>query len=256
MTGDEQQEQAALYALGLLDADEAEAFEKLLETDAELGALTRGLTETVASLAYDAPQRIAPPALKARLMAEIAASKPTTAAAAPPAKAATKVTPFVDVRDDKRDALPIWLPWAIAAGLSLFCGVTLAERTHLNRQIAALQNADPFRQTSVYKLAPVPDGPAKAFANVSWDASHQNGCLRVNGLPTPASGKDYQLWVINKDSKQPINAGVFRVDEHGVAQIYFKPEAKATHAAVFAVSLERAGGSPTNQGPLVLAGGM
>ena len=54
MISEEQQDQAALYALGLLGADEDAAFESELRANAELRDLVRELREAAGDLALTA----------------------------------------------------------------------------------------------------------------------------------------------------------------------------------------------------------
>ena len=58
---------------------------------------------------------------------------------------------------------------------------------------------------------------------VLWDAAHRQGRLRINRLAPPAEGKDYQLWVVEKDRKDAVSAGVFHVDADGTAEVPFRP---------------------------------
>ena len=82
----------------------------------------------------------------------------------------------------------------------------------------------------------------------------QSGVIRISNLPAPQPGKDYQLWAVDAEHKDPISAGVVRVDKNGVAQIRFKPVEKAEHVKAFAISLEREGGVPKKEGPILLVG--
>ena len=61
------QEQATLYVLGLLDSDEAQAFERCLKVSAEVKAFQA----VVRDLALSAPPVQPPPSLKERLLARI-----------------------------------------------------------------------------------------------------------------------------------------------------------------------------------------
>ena len=72
MISEEQQDQAALYALGLLGADEDAAFESELRANAELRDLVRELREAAGDLALTAPSLLPPASLKERVMGEIA----------------------------------------------------------------------------------------------------------------------------------------------------------------------------------------
>src|SRR5206468_10425560 len=136
MISDEQQDQAALYALGLLDSNEDAAFESELRANAELRDLAREFREAAAAMALTAPPQTPPASLKQRIMREIA------------------------TKTEERTVVPLrraplgWVPWAIAAALSLFCGLLAVDRVRLERQLADIRAADPLMQTTLYTLAP------------------------------------------------------------------------------------------------------
>jgi hypothetical protein len=92
-----------------------------------------------------------------------------------------------------------------------------------------------------------------AVAVAVWDPAREQGVLTVSKLPATAAEKDYQLWIIDAKVANPVSAGVFAVDPvTGDAHIVFKGD-KPTHSvAKFAVSLERKGGVPAREGPVVL----
>ncbi len=241
MTGEEQQDQAALYALGLLTAEEAAAFEATLRDDPALGSLVRALKETAHHLVLGYPAATPPPALRNRVLSLVAAEN--KAAGASPAAAAKIVAlrPFA------------WVPWAIAAGLAVFCGLLVTQRSDLRRELAAVRASDPLSQVAVYTLGPAGEH-APAEVSVAWVPARQSGKLDVHGLPYPGKGKDYQLWAVDAGSKEPISAGLVKIDENGHAQITFKPDNTATHVNAFAISLEPEGGSPKKTGPIVFVG--
>lgn len=234
MISEEQQDQAALYALGLLGADEDAAFESELRANAELRDLVRELREAAGGLALAAPSLLPPASLKQRIMGEVALE--------------TK-------RVVRMRSLSFgWVPWAIAAALTVFCGLLAIDRVRLERQLAETRAADPLMQTTFYMLAPSAPAPADAKATVVWQPGRQSGVIRISNLPAPQPGKDYQLWAVDAEHKDPISAGVVRVDKNGVAQIRFKPVEKAEHVKAFAISLEREGGVPKKEGPILLVG--
>ena len=234
MISEQQQDQAALYALGLLDADEDAAFQSELRANAELRDLVRELREAAGDLALTAPLVLPPASLKERIMGEIATKR---------------VVPMPTER-----ASLGWIPWAIAAALAVFCGLLALDRARLERQLAETRAVDPLMQTSFYTLAPAAPAPAEAKATVAWQPGRQSGVIRISNLPAPEPGKDYQLWAVDAEHKDPISAGVVRVDKNGVAQIRFKPVEKAEHVKAFAISLEREGGVPKKEGPILLVG--
>src|SRR4029434_7277044 len=97
MISEEQQDQAALYALGLLSADEDAAFESELRANAELRDLVRELREAARDVALTAALQLPPASLKQRIMREVAVET-------------ERVVPM-----PTRRAAFGWVPWAIAA---------------------------------------------------------------------------------------------------------------------------------------------
>lgn len=250
MIPEDQQDQAALYALGLLPADEADRFERAMDADVELSDFARSLREASAALAHGLPTATPPSALRSRVLAEITRGTPPAAAPAPAVASVgdpgdSKIVPF---------RLPAWIPWAVAASLLALCGVLGTERARLQRELQEARVADPLAGMALFNLATTPDkGSLKAQATVAWEPVRQRGILRVTGLPAPEPGTDYQLWTIGTGDPDVISGGVIHVDPSGAAQVEFHPVAPVPgQAKVFAVSLERAGGSPTHEGPTFL----
>ena len=204
MISDEQQDQAALYALGLLGADEDSAFESELRANAELRDLVRELREAAGDLALTAPSLLAPASLKQRIMGQITVET-------------ERVVPMPTQR-----ASFGWIPWAIAAALAVFCGLLALDRVRLERQLTQIRAVDPLMQTTFYTLAPSAPAPADAKATVAWQPGRQSGVIRISNLPAPEPGKDYQLWAVDAEHKDPISAGIIRVDHNGVAQVRFQ----------------------------------
>ncbi len=109
MISESQQEQTALYALGLLDAEEAAGFERQLGADGELRDFEHELRESIALLALAGESWTAkapPPALRGKIMAEVTVER------TPPGR-------VVDAGTGKTRAWTAWVPWALAA---LFMG--------------------------------------------------------------------------------------------------------------------------------------
>ena len=267
MIPEETQEQAALHALGLLDAAEAGAFEREQDADAELRALTSELRETAAALAWSAEGN-PPPGLKARVLAQLAGEakrdpSPGKVVAGPWSRAA--------------------LPWALAASLMICCGALAVSRERWRRDFSALERkalavevaeanlqraaatptpapatpeADALRQVAFCPLEPTAEEAARPRVAVLWDAARREGKLRVAKLPPPGAGKDYQLWVVEKDRKDAVSAGVVSVDAGGGVETVFQPAAEGGDGAAvaFALSVERAGGAPKNEGPILFLG--
>jgi anti-sigma-K factor RskA len=236
MISDEQHDQASLYALGALSAEERTAFERELAGDAELQALVSELRETAAALALSAPQ-VAPSAgVKDRVTQQIESE-------------AGRVVPMTPA--PRRSAIAVFVPWAIAAGVTAFCGMLLNERAKLNRQLT--ERVEPSSLVLI-PLKASADGPAEAQAVVAWDPAQQTGMIKIANLPRAGRGKDYQLWAVDAAHADPIDAGVVHVNASGETKVQFKPNAPARRIKAFALSLEREGGVPKREGPILLIG--
>jgi anti-sigma-K factor RskA len=125
------------------------------------------------------------------------------------------------------------------------------------RQVAALtvklkQEGD-LAQYKISTLASMLGNSPKAIAVAVWNPMEQEGMLKVSQLPMPASGKDYQLWVIDPQYKAPVSAGVVTMDPAtGEAHVKFKADKAIDRIAKFAISLEAKGGMPEPHGPVVM----
>ena len=263
MISEDQQEQATLYALGLLDADEAAAFEREMAANPVLRTLVRELRETASSLAaISGESYVSPPVhLRDRVLQRISAE--ARPAGTIPPQHAVPVAAGKIVRP-----LFSWVPWACAA-LLLGCCVVLAwNHQTLTRQLARLAELDRsgsataptppdvLSRVAFCELEPTPDAPVRPRAAVLWDAAERKGVLRISELAPPAAGKDYQLWAVKAGSKQPVNAGVVHLDNTGHADVSFRPDTIPgdNQVVALALSVEKAGGSPTNQGPILFLG--
>ncbi|MFN3300095.1 MAG: anti-sigma factor domain-containing protein [Sediminibacterium sp.] len=80
-------------------------------------------------------------------------------------------------------------------------------------------------------------GKEMNYATVFWDMKSKDVYILPNKLPQPASGKQYQLWAI-VDGK-PVDAGVLS-DCAGLCKMKNIPA-----ASIFAITLEKSGGSET-----------
>ncbi len=89
---------------------------------------------------------------------------------------------------------------------------------------------------------------------VVWDGYKRQGVLMLDKMPRVDAGKDYQLWVVDPNKPDPVSAGVVTVDDKGVAKTAFKPVDAVGETVKFALSVEKKGGVPKNEGPIVLVG--
>ncbi len=236
MIPDELQDQAALYVLGALDAKETVAFEAALRGNAELRALVREMREASADLAQSVSSHQPPAELKQRVLREIALEKQSSGSPRSPAPAFN------------------WLPWAIAALFLAFCGILALDRMRLQRELADARAADPLSQATMVALTPAAGDNPDARATVAWQSDRQSGVITINDMPPAGQGRDYQLWVVDANHKDPINGGIIHVEPSGVTRVRFKPDQNASQIKAFAISLEQEGGVPKRVGPIVMIG--
>ena len=274
MSTERHEELAALHALGLLDGAERSAFEAELAGSRELQALVGSFGATASAVALSAPQRSAPAGLKANLMAALDRETPRPAETA-------EVVSFPLTR---------YLAWAAAAALAVTTTwlatqnvslrtendelrtqqrlVQIAYETAQNqlteRSLLAehlindlgtrLQRSENLARLKVSALASLAGNTAEAQAIAVWDPDQQAGLLTFEKLPAIAAEQDYQIWVIDPAYQNPVNGGVFHVDKDGGVSLAFRPDQPVTKATAFAISLEKKGGVPKAEGPIVLLG--
>jgi anti-sigma-K factor RskA len=277
MIDERHEELAALHAFGLLEGAELAAFETALAGDAELLALVDSLRATAADLAFSAPAVDAPSAdLRARILN---AAVPVTPAGghvvpfAPPAWfgwAAAACFFFstvffaaksFNVRGELQAVIEAERVARLEAGT--FKNLLEAERIlsrgqldHLaadDRLIADLRVQADVARLKIASLTSLAGNSPQARAIAVWNPDRQEGVLVVSKLPALAIDQDYQLWVIDPQYPIPVDGGVFTVDAAtGDARVNFKPGKNVKAAQVFAVSLERKGGVPKAEGPMML----
>lgn len=270
MITERQEELAALHAFGLLEGAERAAFEAELAANPELRALCDSLAGTAAAVALAAPQ-IAPPAdLKARILAAVDGPAGTG-----------KVVAFPLLK---------FAPWAIAAALTVavtwFASQNLALRNEnltlrSERQLAEvaykmaqnqlsersliaekmiaelgnqLRQSEDLTRLKVTALASLAGNTKEAQAIAVWNPEQQSGLLTIEKLPAIADTQDYQIWIVDPAYPNPVNGGVFQVGPDGKVALGFKPDQPVAQVAAFAISLEKKGGVPKAEGPIVLLG--
>ena len=236
MIPDDLQDQAALYALDALEADERARFEETMRENAELRAMVREMRDASAGLAWSIPQSQPPATLKQRILADVALEKQGNAA---PISASRQLN---------------WIPWAIAALFLVFCGMLALDRARLERQLAELRRIDPLARATLVTLASPKGELGDAKVIVAWQPDQQSGVITIQNLPLLEKGRDYQLWTIDADHKDPISAGLIHLDPNGTARIRFKPTQRADQVKAFAISIEREGGGSKPEGPIILVG--
>ena len=91
-----------------------------------------------------------------------------------------------------------------------------------------------------------------AHAMLAYDKTGRT-MLMAKGLPVPPSGKAYQLWFIV--GNKPMPGKVFTTDSAGNGTVQDQMPEVARDSAVFAITLEPAGGMPSPTGEIYLLSG-
>jgi anti-sigma-K factor RskA len=270
MIDERHEELAALYALGLLEGAERSAFEAEMAGNAELAALVDSLNTTATDLAFSAPQLAPPPELKERILA---------ATAAPVETAKTVAFPlFRLVPWGLAAALAVTTTWLSLQNLSLRSdnNMLLTERrlaeiayktasnqlsersllaeTMINDLGRQLREQHDLTRLKITALASLAGNTPEAQAIAVWDPSRETGLLTVDHLPVIGENQDYQIWVIDPAYPIPVDGGVFKPGADGRAVLAFKGNKPVKGVSAFAISLEKKGGVPKAEGPIVLLG--
>lgn len=234
-------ELAAGHALHALTAADERRYREALAAHPEWAHIADTDAQTAAALAEMLPPVAPPQALRADLLAQIAQTPQTPDAAdvAPPAPPAAPIAP----QPDADVAQPKWgrRLFALAASLVLLVGLgvgTTAVVSQLGRP-ASVVALDEIRSAPDAADATV-QLPGGATATAYWSASLGRSVLVTEELPDLEPGLTYELWYVRGD--QPISAGIFDTDGgDATAEL----DGQMHDGDVIAVTVERAGGSPT-----------
>jgi anti-sigma-K factor RskA len=261
------------YVLGEMSGVEAVAFEKRVACEPDLARALGEMEETIArSMLADTP--VAEPGEEFR--ERVLAVGETVAPAEP-----SKVVKF-----------PGWAAtgWAAAASLAIAAGLLgyqwsesareaanlrmelvearvplsetrvelgklLAERDRLVARIDELNSKRSFDQLRIASLSSQLEKASYGFA--VFDPTTDDGVIEVVNLPElDGSKQDYQLWVVDPQYPKPVDGGVFQVGADGRGRLNFHTKQPVDSVAAFAVSLEKKGGVPVAEGPMVLVGAL
>ena len=253
MNHDEWLERAEIYAVGALDGEELKEFEAHIASGCALcEAHLRESRDALLQLPRSLVPLEPPPGVKTELLKRIA----------PEAK--NSISERLKFRR-------LW--WSVGAGALAAAGFLIVvswnliaarnQLRELQAQIAALQTqvaereeliqflSDP--QVRLLNLAGLPASPG-ARGQLLWNPLSRAGLLLVTGLPRIPADKAYELWGIA--GAEPVPAGVFIVNERGLAlfRLPALPESKSFDK--FAVTLEPAGGVPQPTGAMFLLGSL
>jgi anti-sigma-K factor RskA len=272
----EAREDIDAYAIGALDVAEADALEGHIEGCPECAALVdeaHGVATTAMSLA--APLVSSSQALKARVMASAAVLRElprqgplhrrrwyaAVAALAIAAVVAWALVLQVRVGSlDQRNA-------TLRRDATVQSGELATERAGLRQasDVSTSITEAVAMQGAIVDLLTEPDvqrtpllgtiaGP-KAQGDYLWSATRDAGVLVTSSLPPLASDQTYEMWVVYP-GEHWTRAGSFTPDAFGTGRLIVRtvsdddpPDAAP---AWFCVTVEPAGGAPSNRGTMVL----
>ena len=238
MTHEEVQQQLDAYALGALDQVSMKRIATHLSDGCkDCAEELRSWNATAGMLAFSVAPAVPSPEVKEKLLARI-----KTAQQLAPA------TKYIPESGNTRNQMD-WRGWETAMGerLKQQDGAIASVETRLKRQdmIVAMLSA---KDTSVTSLSPA-SSDVTATAKVLWNANQKHWTMIADRMPDAPADKSYQLWFIVNGQK--ISGGVFKsADELTQKDM----PAGMNSADVIAITLEKSGGSPQPEGPILLAG--
>ena len=211
----------APYALDALDPDERDRFEAHLDQCVDCQVEIAGFMATAVRLG-DAVSHTPPPALRDRLLAEISTTP--------------QQRPIVSSLAERR-TLRRTLP-RLAVAAAFLIGAVGTGGYVVERQNATQEHDQNVAISSVLSADDV-SSQAKSFdtggsVKLYSSASADSAVIIAKGLPSPGTGKVYQVWMI--DQGGPTSQGTF----HTNGQMIMKGVAGADRVAV---TVEPEGGS-------------
>ena len=213
------------HALSALDAsDERELSEHLADCEECRGELA-DWEATAASLALTVDPIEPPAQVRASLLSKIGSDK-----------SASNVVPF---------GPPSRTFWQSLGSLGSIAAVVLFAALIVFVVVLYQQN-----RTRIVELAGTPAATG-ATAKLTYDNTGR-ALLATSGLPRAPEGKEYQLWFIVGD--KPLPGKTFNPDNGGRSLTTDEVPEAARKSAVFAVTLEPAGGVQSPTGAIYLRG--
>lgn len=120
---------------------------------------------------------------------------------------------------------------------------------HANQVVAVLSSPQ-----STHVVLTETRQPLHPVGQVSWLEPQGALVFVAGGLRDLPSDRTYELWLIPKDGKAPIPAGLFRPDAGHGATVVLPPLPAHTEARKFQVTTEPGHGSETPSLPIVMQG--
>lgn len=248
MTKEEALDLIPLYAMGLLDATEAQALERFLAQEANSSLRAelqryQAVTEALPLLVKSVPA----PDLRASLQQRLVAQQSPQADATPPAK---KIIPFWQERRFLGAVavlvmvlgLGLWLGWRDDKPTDDGTNPTEVAR---KRIVDIVENPN-TRQVEI--------SAEEEFASISGklfiDHNHEYGVLQLANIDSLPTEQAYQLWLMKGEDVR-WSAAVFNADDSHTINLLVKLPTNFTNFQAAGVTIEPAGGSDGPTGDLV-----
>ena len=236
MKHDKIHEMLPAYALGCLDEEDVVLVSEHLVACAKCNEQFLEYRSTVDALAYGSPRIYPPDSLKQKLMQRIQSTAEIPSVLQPASK-----------RWKWRSLWQGFSPaWAFASlalifSLSAINLIQLHNTQKLHKEVAVELLV--LKMKGTYR-APKGDG---TFV-ISQD--RKKGVLVASDLPIPDGSQQYQLWM--KKNGHQVSGGVFSVTPTGYAVVEIQSNESLSNFRSFEITLEPAGGSPTQIGNLYM----
>jgi anti-sigma-K factor RskA len=271
---------AAEYALGTLDADERAQVETMMAVDTEFTAIVHAweyrlgvlnqmvgsveprpiVWENIKAAIGHSTEQQAPLVLPEALLSPLPPASPAEPVAAPVAAEAPPAA--VEISNDNSNVIPLpdrakrWRNVAsVATALAAALVGMLAVQVYRPELLPEALRPKPRIQTVEVKTPapqPVPsaqyvallqrDGGSPAFI-LTVDAATKNFTVRKVGADAEP-GKSFELWLISDKLPQPRSLGVIGGSDFTARPVLADYDAGTINSALFAVTVEQAGGSP------------
>jgi anti-sigma-K factor RskA len=241
MVHDDYKEMIPAHALSALDADDERALNEHLAGCAECRRDMAEWEATAAKLALSAKPMEPSPEVREKLLNQIRSEK-----------SATNVLPF---------SRPPRTLWNSLGSFGSIAAVILFAALIVSVVVLWQQNRVLQHENAFYKLLTAPGSriaelsgtteASGAAAKLAYDPTGR-AVLIVNGLPRAPEGKEYQLWYIV--DKKPLPGKTFAPDNSGNGKLEDQVPEAARQSAIFAITLEPAGGVRTPTGAIYLRG--
>ena len=224
------------YALGCLDEAEAELVSGHLATCAKCNEQFLEYRSTVDALAYGSPSISPPDSLKQKLMQRVQSTAEIPSVLQPASK--------------RWKWKSLWQPFSPAwAFASLALVISLSVINLMQWHNTQTLQKEVAVELLVLKMKGTHRAP-KGDGTFVISQDRKKGVLVASDLPIPDGSQQYQLWM--KKNGQQVSGGVFSVTPTGYAVVEIQSKESLSSFRSFEVTLEPAGGSPTQTGHLYM----